>query len=172
MDKVVNFFKALFGKKKQEQVAFVVSEPPVIAEISEVKVTTPTYKKSERAINKIIIHCTASDYAHHDNVETIDKWHKEKGWSGIGYHYVILKDGSVKLGRDIDKVGAHCIGQNADSIGIVLTGYKFFSSAQKVSLKLLVGELCQMYNLTRNDVFPHSKFANKACPNFDIYEVI
>lgn len=175
MDNLIKFIKSIFAKKEEStNLATVLPAPPAPV-IESVTATTPVsarYRKAKRPVDKLIIHCTASDYAHHDNVETIDKWHKEKGWSGIGYHYVILKDGSVKLGRDIDIVGAHCQGQNKGSIGIVLTGYKYFSHAQMISLKLLVGELCQMYNLKRSDVYPHSKFANKACPNFDIYEII
>ena len=171
MDKLINLIKGLLNKQEIKP-APVLTMPEInVTPLPEVRIESK-YRKTNRPVNKLILHCTASDYAHHDNVETIDKWHKEKGWSGIGYHYVILKDGSVKLGRDIDKIGAHCQGQNTGSIGICLTGYKFFSHAQFVSLKLLFGELCNLYNLKRSDVYPHSKFANKACPNFDIYEVI
>ena len=35
-----------------------------------------------REINKIIIHCSDSDYGHHDNIEVIRYWHKKRGWKG------------------------------------------------------------------------------------------
>lgn len=74
------------------------------------------------ATNFIIVH-SALTYPEMDcDAKIIAGWHIKKGWSAIGYHYVIRRDGIVELGRPADRVGAHCLGRNHDSIGIVLAG--------------------------------------------------
>jgi len=52
----------------------------------------------------------------------IRQWHKLRGWSDIGYHYVIRRDGRIELGRPIEQVGAHVKGHNSDSIGVCMVG--------------------------------------------------
>ena len=127
-----------------------------------------------RTINKIIVHCTATRPSQACTVEQIDQWHRQRGFDCIGYHYVIYRDGSVHEGRPLSKVGAHCVGQNSDSIGISYCGgvaedgttpQDNRTEAQKVALKQLIKELRQAYgNLP---VYGHRDFANKACPSFD-----
>ena len=127
-----------------------------------------------RAVNVIVVHCSNSDYKHHDNVESIRKWHvDENGWSDIGYHFIITKDGRIHVCRPIHRAGAHTKGHNHNSIGICLTGSKFFSDEQFKSLKLIVDELSVELGLDKNDVYPHRYFnKNKTCPNFDIKTVL
>ena len=70
-----------------------------------------------RKINKIIIHHSASPLI--TTVDDIRDWHvHNNGWSDIGYHYIILGDGSIEDGRPITKIGAHCKGKNRYSIGV------------------------------------------------------
>tara|TARA_R110002126_G_scaffold78629_2_gene195659 strand:+ start:4679 stop:5128 length:450 start_codon:yes stop_codon:yes gene_type:complete len=75
-----------------------------------------------RDIKYIVIHATATKEGKHFDSEDIDNWHKEKGWSGIGYHYVVLLDGMLEKGRKDDKIGAHVKGFNKNSIGVVYIG--------------------------------------------------
>lgn len=136
-----------------------------------------------RDISKIVIHCSDSEFG---NAERIRCWHKEKGWSDIGYHYVInngfinkkdlrnskVQDGFIEQGR-LDKVaGAHCYGQNSTSIGICLIGVKDFTDAQFKSLTTLLESLLPLYNLTSKDVYGHYDFSKKTCPNFDVQEFL
>jgi hypothetical protein len=86
---------------------------------------------------KAVIHHTAS---HDVSAETIDQWHKEMGWDGIGYHFVIRKDGTIEKGRSLSKQGAHAKGRN-HWVGIVLTGYDVFTNRQIASLRALITEL-------------------------------
>jgi len=86
---------------------------------------------------KAVIHHTAS---HDVSVEEIDRWHKERGWDGIGYHYVIRKNGRVETGRSLWKQGAHAKGRN-NQVGIALTGYDEFNDLQINSLKGLLSKL-------------------------------
>ena len=65
-------------------------------------------KKSRRRIDKIIVHCSATPEGEGYTVEQIRKDHRAQGWSDIGYHYVIYRDGSIHDGRDVDIQGAHC----------------------------------------------------------------
>ncbi len=122
-----------------------------------------------RDINKVIIHCSDSDYMWHDNIDTIREWHvKERGWSDIGYHYVITQDGSVQLGRPIERSGAHVRGQNDNSIGICLTGKKFFTCKQFESLRQLISNLKSI--IPGLNIHGHRDFdPSKTCPNFNVF---
>ena len=88
------------------------------------KLIPQRWKKSKRKINKIIIHCSATPEGEDRTVEQIRKDHKAQGWSDIGYHYIIYRDGSIHTGRDVDIQGAHCAdnGGNIGSIGICYIG--------------------------------------------------
>lgn len=81
------------------------------------------FKKSKRTITEIIIHCTATPEGKDVTVEQLRNEHvKNRGFSDIGYHYVVYRNGHVMDGRDVDKVGAHCTNHNAHSIGIAYVG--------------------------------------------------
>ena len=75
-----------------------------------------------RKINKIILHCTATKEGQDFTVDDVRRWHIGRGFADIGYHYLIYLDGSVHKGRPIVRIGAHCSGQNKDSIGICYVG--------------------------------------------------
>ena len=70
-----------------------------------------------RNIKEIIVHCSATPEGEDFTVEQIRKMHLARGFSDIGYHYVIYRDGSIHKGRDEAKSGAHCTGHNTISIG-------------------------------------------------------
>lgn len=75
-----------------------------------------------RKIKYIVLHCSATREGQNVSVRDIDRWHRQRGFRMIGYHYVILLDGSIRKGRDIAQVGAHVAGNNANSIGICYVG--------------------------------------------------
>jgi N-acetylmuramoyl-L-alanine amidase len=130
-----------------------------------------------RKINKIIIHCSDSSWG---DAAAIDSWHKENGWDGIGYHYVITNgnrrpgdkyskkdDGIIEKGRNIEKAGAHCKGHNKDSIGICLIGIAHFTAKQLCeALPSLLLELMKKHKITADCVYTHHEFdSRKTCPN-------
>lgn len=128
-----------------------------------------------RKINKLIVHCSATPEGRDVKTETIKDWHVNSNhWKDIGYHYVIELDGSIHKGRDENVIGAHCSGQNANSIGICYVGgvakdgktpKDTRTDAQKQSLLKLLKELKAKYpNAT---IHGHREFAAKACPSFD-----
>lgn len=127
-----------------------------------------------RKINKIILHCSATKEGQKFTVKDIDAWHKQRGFKGVGYHYVILLDGTVEPGRPESEVGAHTLGQNANSIGICYIGgldanakpKDTRTDAQREALIKLVKELKAKY--PGATVHGHNEFANKACPSFNV----
>lgn len=122
-----------------------------------------------REINKIIIHCSATPNDRDVSADQINHWHKQRGWSGIGYHYVIRRRGTVEAGRPVKTIGAHCLGQNRASIGICLIGNDKFSTDQYDSLKFLIKRLSSIYSLSTADIYGHYEFTDKkTCPNIDM----
>ena len=119
-------------------------------------------------INTIVVHCSDSPHGRGDNAETIHKWHKRRGWDGIGYHWVILEDGTVQAGRPEYWKGAHCKGHNVDSIAICLVGVDDFTLDQLAALRLLIGEVMDRHNGI-DDIVGHCDLdSKKTCPNFDV----
>lgn len=75
-----------------------------------------------RTITLIIVHCSATPEGKDFKLEDIDRWHRQRGWKGCGYHYVVELDGTVRTGRDESVIGAHCKNHNKHSIGVCYVG--------------------------------------------------
>ena len=122
-----------------------------------------------RLVNKIIVHCADTPKDVYFDIEDIRKWHtQERGFSDVGYHYVILLDGSIQIGRQLDVIGAHCYGYNKSSIGVCYIGGKggdTRTKAQKESLKTLLKTLKNIYPIAT--IHGHRDFSDKDCPSFD-----
>lgn len=112
----------------------------------------------------IVIH-TAAFSGNNCDAQIIDSWHRDRGWTGIGYHFVVLNDrhatkndGEVEEGRAVDKAGAHALGINSRSLGICCVGHgdlDDFTPAQYASLQTLVPELMARYNVPVERVIGH-----------------
>ena len=129
---------------------------------------------NKRDIREIIVHCSATPEGRNFTVSDIKKWHLARGFSDIGYHYVIYLDGSINKGRDESKVGAHCEGHNTNSIGVCYIGgcasdgktpKDTRTTEQKQSLVKLLKELKTKY--PQASIHGHRDFSSKACPSFD-----
>ena len=133
-----------------------------------------------RDIDKIIVHCSATQEGKDISVDTIRKWHVEgRGWADIGYHYVVALDGSIDYGRPIHKQGAHVKGHNKGSIGICYIGGveaergdngKWIAKdtrtpEQKEALLDLLKMLKRLH--PEATINGHREYAAKACPCFD-----
>lgn len=129
-----------------------------------------------RKISEIILHCSATREGKAFTVSDIDRWHRERGWKGCGYHYVITLDGKVEQGRPEQVVGAHCTGRNSESIGVCYIGgcdmvgksKDTRTPEQKKAMVTLVRQLMQAHGIGIEDVRCHNEFSSKACPSFSI----
>ncbi|MCI6495089.1 MAG: N-acetylmuramoyl-L-alanine amidase [Bacteroidales bacterium] len=130
-----------------------------------------------RKIDKIILHCTATPEGREVTVADVTAWHKERGFRTIGYHYLVYLDGMVVRGRREEEIGAHCLGQNAGSIGVCYVGgldsrgkpKDTRTAAQRVALRNLVEGLQRRY--PHATLHGHNEFAAKACPCFKISDL-
>lgn len=136
-----------------------------------------------RPISKIIIHCAATKPTLNIGAAEIKNWHTDphpdgNGWSDIGYHAVIRRNGDIEYGRPIERTGAHVRGHNTGSIGICLVGGHgssaddqfgdHFSEAQfKALIGLLQGLRLMLPGAT---IHGHNEFAAKACPGFRVQD--
>lgn len=103
----------------------------------------------------IVIHHSAKDDM---SLADIHELHLTKGWAGIGYHKVILSDGTVQDGRPEETVGAHALGANPHSIGIVVDGnfeVRAPTAGQIDSLVKLTRTLMEKYDISLEHVVPH-----------------
>lgn len=128
-----------------------------------------------RTINYLIIHCSATPEGVDYTIDDISRWHRSRGFSSCGYHYVIYRDGTVVSGRPLSSKGAHCVGHNHDSIGICYIGglssdcktpKDTRTPAQKSALLNLLIKLRKEFPFAV--AVGHREFANKACPCFDV----
>ena len=128
-----------------------------------------------RDIWHISVHFSDSPHKHHDNVETLRRWHLERGWSDIGYHYIITKNGDIHNGRPVDRVPAAVKNHNTGNIAICLTGRDQFSPSQFRSLRRLVENLMFVWEITKENVKGHNEYTGhetRGCPNFDVKQVL
>jgi len=129
-------------------------------------------KRDLSKITMIIMHCSASDRQEDDDISVIRKWHLARGFSDVGYHYFVKKNGTVQRGRQDNEIGAHCKGFNTHSLGICLHGLKDFRYDQFYSVNILLRSLMMTYHLTEKLVYPHHFFnPAKACPVYDLHEI-
>lgn len=127
-------------------------------------------------IDRIVIHCTATKEGVHFTASDIDRWHRDRGWSEIGYHFVINLDGTIEKGRNEAKIGSHVRGHNTGSIGIVYVGgldgngrpKDTRTPSQKSAMKGLVEQLLEAY--PGADVLGHRDHPGvaKECPCFSV----
>lgn len=127
-----------------------------------------------RKITNIIVHCSATPEGKSFTVSDIDRWHRQRGFASIGYHYVVYLDGSIHIGRPLSQVGAHCQGHNINSIGVCYIGGMTSdnkrpkdtrTAEQKLALIELLKHLKQQF--PHAAIHGHRDFAAKACPSFN-----
>lgn len=127
-------------------------------------------------INEIIVHCSDTRIDQNFDISDIRSWHKQRGWSDVGYHYYIKLDGTVQYGRPIDVKGAHVKGRNYRSIGICFEGGKKEDGSmwerpnynQVESFRKLKNSINNALG-RELEVNGHRKYSSiKTCPNFDV----
>ena len=130
-----------------------------------------------RRISLIVVHCSAVRPWQRSSAADINRWHKDKGWNGIGYHYVVRRDGTVELGRPLEAIGSHVVGHNAHSIGVCYEGgldalgqeADTRTPEQRQALRTLLEELHKQFPRALI-VGHHDLNPQKDCPCFDVSE--
>lgn len=130
-----------------------------------------------RQITELIIHCSATPEGKDYTVADIDRWHRQRGFQMVGYHFVIRLNGTIEQGRPIEMIGAHCVGHNRNSIGICYIGgldkvgkpKDTRTEKQRKSMNDLINQLLSWY--PKASLHVHNEYANKACPCFSIDEL-
>lgn len=126
-----------------------------------------------KSTTMIILHCSATREGQDVKASTIKRWHINRGFSDIGYHYIVDLDGTIEKGRDESSVGAHCSGKNATSIGICYVGgcdqnlnpKDTRTKEQKAALIKIVKQMMNKYDIPIDKVYAHYQFCpQKACP--------
>ena len=115
----------------------------------------------------LVVHC--SDTPDDEQLRAIDIQHMHLGfgWDGIGYHYVIGRDGRCEAGRPEFWQGAHVRGVNDVSLGVCLIGRTNFTTAQMHRLELLLRDWTARYPQARVVGHRDATQTDKTCPNFD-----
>lgn len=132
-----------------------------------------------RAINRIVIHCADTPASMDIGAAQIRSWHvDENGWSDIGYHGVIRRDGRFEPGRPLEVAGAHAAGHNADSVAVCLIGGRGpdggaennFTAAQMRTLAALVTMWQAQFGVPDGGILGHRDLSGvvKTCPAFDV----
>ena len=143
---------------------------------------------NSRAMDTIVIHCSATKEDKDYSVEDIKKWHLQRGFKDVGYHFIIKIDGSVEIGRSLDRVGAHVTNNNTGSIGICYIGGLSKNNKAKdtrtekqkesllnlitilktfISIKEIKGHRDYSKDLNNNGIIESHEYM-KDCPCFDV----
>lgn len=144
--------------------------------------------KGSRPMHTIVVHCSATKENKDYTSEDIKKWHLQRGFNDIGYHFIIRLDGTIEIGRSLNKIGAHVAGNNTGTIGICYIGGLSSNNKakdtrtdkQKQSLKELITVLKTTLNI--NKVLGHRDYSPdlngngiiepfeymKSCPCFEV----
>lgn len=157
------------------------------ATTSDTTVTPPRLKDRE-STELIVVHCSATSPNADIGVPEITRWHKQRGFDTVGYHYVIRRTGRLETGRRESEIGAHVRGHNSNSIGVCLAGgvdirgkpENNFTPEQFATLETLLQQLKGRYPdariLGHRDLSPDRNGDGKitpdefikACPSFDV----
>lgn len=135
--------------------------------------------RSKYPVREVILHCAAintGQFAHMAPFQafaTVNQWHRERGFSGFGYHGLFMPDGSFYPGRPYIQIGAHCLERNRGSIGFLLIETRkiekvslfedYFTPQQARSLRAKIAEI---EGIAR--VSGHNDYAQRLCPGFDV----
>lgn len=130
-----------------------------------------------RTINEVIFHCTATPEGKWFDRADVNAWHKQRGWAMIGYHFLILLDGTIVVGRPIGMIGAHVAGHNNGTIGVAYVGgltkdgrkaKDTRTAAQMAAAQWLIGALKSQFKISRRTRGHNEYDRGKACPSFNV----
>ena len=129
----------------------------------------------------IVVHSAATTSEMDIGVKEIDRWHRAPphNFLKVGYHFVIRRDGTAEVGRDVDEIGAHCKGFNRISVGICMAGglgkdgeaESNFTNEQYDALRELLYTLQAMY--PDSTIVGHRDLKKSTeCPSFNVKDFV
>ena len=126
------------------------------------------FEKPKRHVDRVFLHCSASemDITGAEMVDEIRRWHKKRGFSDVGYHFLIDKSGVVFPGRSLAKSPAAQKGHNTGTIAIMVHGLEKFPPNMLEQCRLLCAEINTAYE-GRISFHGHCEVSAKTCPVFD-----
>lgn len=121
----------------------------------------------------VILHCSATNDSskpgsrwYELDIAEVRRWHVEdNGWSDVGYHFFIKRDGTLQAGRPVGTRAAACLGYN-DEIQVCYAGRKYPTAFQKETLVKLCRDIEFVNGISADEWRGHYEFANKECPGF------
>lgn len=134
-------------------------------------------RRMGRSVREGFWHCSASDRPEHDDARVMDAWHRARGWTEIGYHAFVRKDGSIQIGRDWGRVPAAQSGHNECSLAFCLHGLAVekFTEAQEDSMRALTGAVDEALIACGKPALRwrgHCEVSAKSCPVIDYKRVL
>ena len=132
------------------------------------------FTRPEREIDRVFLHCSASDNPDHDSIDVVREWHvKDRGWNDVGYHYFIRRDGTLEIGRSLERTPAAQRGNNTGALAICLHGLASsrFSKAQYRTLIELATRIEEAYG-GMVSFHGHCEVSSKSCPVFPYRAVL
>ena len=138
------------------------------------------YQGSARTpVREAILHCAAIRTGQFDGMRafqvfaTINRWHKERGFNSFGYHALIMPDGHIYSGRPFTKQGAHVLGHNRGTLGILLIEKQKIEEIREFSDYYTPNQRYALRDLLRSvhgigKVSGHNDYAAKLCPGFKV----
>jgi hypothetical protein len=134
--------------------------------------TAKVFLRPQRHVDTVFLHCSATGDPE-VSAERVDTWHRDRGWSCIGYHYFIQTDGKVQYGRSLERSPAAQAGYNTGTIAICLNGLDKadFTDAQYQAVRALCREIDRAYG-GQMRFRGHREVSAKACPVFDYRSVL
>ena len=136
------------------------------------------FVKPDRHVDRVFLHCSASDHPDHDDVAVMRRWHTDprpqgNGWSDVGYHFFIRKSGQVEEGRPILRRPAAQGGNNTGTIAICLHGLakEKFTREQFAGVHDLSRQIAGAYHDSVT-FHGHCEVSSKLCPVFDYQAVL
>ena len=132
------------------------------------------FTRPDREVDRVFLHCSASDNPEHDRVDVIRKWHVEgNGWDDIGYHYFIRRDGTLETGRPLERTPAAQGGNNSATLAVCLHGLSGarFTKGQYRTLVELAETIDDAYS-GMVSFHGHCEVSSKSCPVFPYRSVL
>lgn len=136
--------------------------------------------KARHPVREAILHCAAIKAGQFKGMTPfqvfaeINRWHRQRGFKGFGYHGFFMPDGSFHPGRPYEQIGAHVIGHNTGTLGFLLIESReitrvgqfedWYTTDQRLSVAAHLREIDGLWKVSG-----HNDYAPKLCPGFRVH---